>query len=295
MVRRKRRWWLSQPSVAFHRDPLFYNKYDAVWTVLGLGLSATLLTLGWRGFDVPLAVASLPLLLGMLAVACYFQVMAGVFIHNCAHQNFPRAINRLVGEAMGAIVCTRYASWEILHCYHHAHSDHRALDPHPADPGFWGFFVRRMVMGLEKNLTHQYLERWGDSPANRRRDRRRTMGSWIGGLTLVATWLVICGPVVFFCVFLPALFFGAVHVSHFNWVTHNASAEVIDGEEPDYRPTNLDSGVYWLANRVLFGLYMHANHHAYVKYFNPLNVPADKAERAAAKISKHRVKLGLPA
>lgn len=291
-VSARRPWWLSQPSAAFLRDPLFYNKYDAVWAAVAATVAAALwFGAGWRGFDVPLAWSSLPILLGALAAACYFQIMAGVFIHNCAHENFPRAINRLVGEVMGAVVCTRFASWEILHRFHHMHTDDTDLDPHPVDRGFWRFFAQRMIMGLESNLTHQYLERWGDTPENRRRDKRRTMGSWIGGLTLVGMWFVVCGPLVFFVVFLPALVAGAVHVSHFNWITHNAGA----AGEADFRPTNLDSGVYWFANRVLFGLYMHANHHAYLKLFNPLKIEAAQAERVPEKISTHRVRRGLTA
>lgn len=292
-TRTRRPWWLSQPSTAFLRDPAFYNKYDATWAVLAASIAAILwFGLGWRGFAVPLAWSSAPVLIGAFLVAAYLQVMAGVFIHNGAHENFPRPINRLWSEAMGAIVCTRFASWEILHRYHHMHTDDRELDPHPVNAGFWKFFAQRMIMGLEKNLTHQYLERWGDTPENRVKDKWRTRGSWIGGLTLVGMWFVICGPVVFFFVFLPALVFGAIHVSHFNWVTHNAHVETDEGE---FRPTNLDTGIYWLGNRVLFGLYMHANHHAYLKLFNPLKIDPTKAARVDEKLSTHRVRRGLSA
>lgn len=287
--RARRPWFLSQPSSAFLRDPYFYFKYDGTWAAMALGLAALLwFGAGWRGFDVASSWSSAPLLLGLFVGAAYLQIMAGVFIHNCAHENFPRPINRLVGEAMGAIVCTRYASWEILHRYHHMHTDDPKLDPHPVNPGFWRFFVVKMVRGLEKNLTHQYLGRFGDTPAMRRQDKMRTAGSFLGGMVLIGTWFVICGPVVFFFVFLPALVCGAVHVSHFNWVTHNAS---VPGE--DYRPTNLDTGVYWFANRVLFGLYMHANHHAYLKLFNPLKIDPVQGDRVAGKISRHRVQRGL--
>lgn len=289
-VRSRRPWWISQPSAAFLRDPLFYYKYDAIWAVLSASIAATLyFGLGWRGFDISLSWESAPLLGGLLALGCYLQVMAGVFIHNCSHENFPRAINRMVGETMGAIVCTRFASWEILHRYHHMNTDHPELDPHPVNRGFWRFFFQKMLAGLEKNLRHQYLERWGDTPKMRRQDTARSIGSFLSGVVLVTCWFVICGPVLFFVVFLPALAFGAIHVSHFNWVTHNASAE---GED-DFRPTNLDTGVYWIANRILFGLYMHANHHAYLKLFNPMNLDKVKSERVATKISTHRVRRGL--
>jgi fatty-acid desaturase len=286
----RRPWWLSQPSTAFLRDPHFYTKYDIVWSALAISISATLwFALDWRGFDVAFTMANAPLLAGLFVVAAYLQIMAGVFIHNGAHENFARPVNRLWSELMGSVVCTRFASWEILHRYHHMHTDDTTLDPHPVNAGFWRFFFSKMVMGLEKNLRHQYLERWGDTPETRARDTRRTLYSGATGLLLVGTWFVLLGPVLFLVVFLPALICGAVHVSHFNWVTHNAA----EGEGADFRPTNLDSGVYWFANRVLFGLYMHANHHAYLKLFNPLKIPSEQVGRVDQKISTHRVRRGL--
>ena len=64
---------------------------------------------------------------------------------------------------------------------------------------------------------------------------------------------------------LPAQVLGWMFVMHFNWVTHNALAK--DG---NYYPVNLDSGYYWLGNRIFFGIYMHGNHHKRANVFNPL-------------------------
>lgn len=52
-------------------------------------------------------------------------------------------------------------------------------------------------------------------------------------------------------------------------MTHNALAK-----NGDFKPVNLDSGIYWLGNRLLFGIYMHANHHRKASVFNPLKMEA---------------------
>jgi stearoyl-CoA desaturase (delta-9 desaturase) len=68
-------------------------------------------------------------------------------------------------------------------------------------------------------------------------------------------------------------------VSHFNWVTHNGESKA-----NDYHPINIDSGLYWLGNRIWFGLYMHKNHHERANIFNPLHMEAIVAARALAKV-----------
>ena len=76
----------------------------------------------------------------------------------------------------------------------------------------------------------------------------------------------------------PAQALGWMHVAHFNWVTHNALSKT-----GDYKPINIDTGVYWLGNRIWFGLYMHANHHKRANIFNPLKMDEVLARRAAAR------------
>lgn len=278
--RGRRAWWLTQPSARYVRDPWFYYKYDLIWLAIFAGLSATLLSVGWQGVPLGLDWTLVPLFLG----AAYLQMLAGVFVHNCTHENFPRRINRLIGEICGVIVGTRYASWEILHRRHHLYSDDLQKDPHPAEPSFWAFFVRKMLGNLERNLHQQYYELYGETPETRRRELGRTWLSVLVGAALFVAWYVALGPVGFFLVYLPALAVGVLHVSHFNWVTHDARKN----DARDYKPINIDDGIYWLANRLLFGLYMHANHHALVKVFNPLKVDPARRARAEAKMARIR-------
>ena len=51
----------------------------------------------------------------------------------------------------------------------------------------------------------------------------------------------------------------------------------------DYKPVNLDHGLYKFGNRILFGLYMHANHHKRANIFNPAKMDEVLARRAAAR------------
>ena len=58
-----------------------------------------------------------------------------------------------------------------------------------------------------------------------------------------------------------------LHIVHFNWSTHNASSRA-----KDFHPVNLNHGLYKLGNKLLFGIYMHANHHKRANAFNPTHV-----------------------
>ena len=131
----------------------------------------------------------------------------------------------------------------------------------------------------------QYLELWGDTPEVRRRDAFRSIFSFVTGMGLMAWWFFLLGPIGFFVIYLPSLVAGAVHVSHFNWATHDAQNP--DGE---FQPVNLDKGFFWLGNRLWFGLYYHKNHHEYAGLFNPMHLDKVKAERAAKKAARAEAK-----
>lgn len=247
------------PSRLHATDPWFYFRYDLVWAA-GLALAvAGLLGAGWAGFGPTPTDAAL-----LLAPACYLMVLAHVVVHNAAHQNLPPLVNALVGELLGAVVLTRFASWEILHQRHHRFPDDEDRDPHPVEPSFVGFLVRRMLLNLERNLHQQYFERFGDTPAHRRRERARSAVSFGTMLLLLLFWHTLLGAAAFWLVFLPAAGFALLFVAHFNWVTH-------DAKNPSGRhgPVDLDHGLYGALNRVLFGLYLHASHHADPSRFHP--------------------------
>ena len=255
---------LTQPSVMFRRNRSFYFIYDGAWLVMLGSILAALKLSGWQGLDVGWGWHLVP----MFVVAAYIQVLCGVFIHNCTHSNWPRAINRLVGEICGVIVMTRYASWEILHRRHHKYADDEEKDPHYVGPSFFRFLMETMLINLERNLQSQFFELWGGkTPENVRREQLRSVVSFGTMVVLFATWHTLLGPAVFWAVFLPSALFGIVHVAHFNWATHDAK-----NPDGDYRPINIDSGLFWLGNRLCFGLYYHANHHKKANMFNPMKM-----------------------
>lgn len=261
---------LQQPCVRFRKDPSFLLKYDAKWLVGLLLASAGMWWLGWTGLEVSLATAAVA-----LPFLIYLSIFSHLVVHNAAHGNIWGGHDVLVGEFCGMFVGTRYAAWDILHQRHHAFPDDPVKDPHPVEPSYWSFVFRKMILNLEPNLQQQYLERFGDTPRNRLKVQLRSALGVVTTVALALFWWLALGSTVFFLCFLPATVFSALFVAHFNWVTH----EGLD-ENGVSQIRDLDTGYYWVANRILFGIYMHATHHKNPRLFNP--VRATVAQRAPA-------------
>ena len=269
----------TQPSVRFRQRRAFYVLYDGFYLLLTSTLLAVMLATGWSGLVREFHWWYLLL----LPLVMHAQILCSVFIHNCSHGNFPRAINRLIGELCGLVVLTRYASWEIIHCRHHRYSDDPVRDPHPLTPetaGYWAF-TKHTIVNVEHQLQTQFFELHGETEANRRFEKRRAYTSYATNIVLIACWYLFLGPIGFFVFFVPASIVGFLHLMHFNWSTHNAL-----NPEQGFRPVNLDRGYFWLGNRIWFGIYYHGYHHRQANLFNPMHFPAHqqaKAERLAAR------------
>ena len=240
----------------YRHSPWFYVRYELgylalMWTaILGLWLG------GWRGVGDPGVYAW-----ALAPLAVYLHVLANVVVHNCCHQNLPRKINRPVAELLGVLVLVRYAAWEILHRRHHRYPDDPERDPHPCQPSFLRFLFVTMFVNLERQLHAIRVELHGLW----RGEKLRTILTLTTDVSTTLAWAVVLGWPVFLMIFLPAQVLGWIVVAHFNWVTHNGP-----DKNRQYAPRDLDSGPYWLANRMLFGLYMHARHHRRAGVFNPL-------------------------
>ncbi len=261
----------SLPWAQYRRQPTFYLWYDSIMAVF---FSAAIALMWTTGYRAPFAgwhwwyVLAFP-------VALYVVIMAHVFIHNASHGNFPKAINRIVGEICGLIVLTRFPSWEIVHRRHHRYSDDPERDPHPAERGYWRFAANTIV-NVERQLQQQYFDVYGDTPETRRYEKIRAFVSFASGTLLIVCWFLLLGTGGFFALFVPASIGGALFVIHFNWCGHNAHTP----DQP-IAPTNLDHGWYWLGNRMFFGIYYHGNHHKMAMLFNPRKMPKGRrAERA---------------
>jgi stearoyl-CoA desaturase (delta-9 desaturase) len=249
----------SLPFTQLRRNRHFYLYYDGFWSLVSVTLLAWMYLGHWNGliqsWDHRYWL--------LLPLACHAQILCSVFIHNATHNNFPRAVNRIVGELCGAVVLTRFASWEVIHQRHHRFSDDLDRDPHPVVSGYWSFLFKTVV-GVEMQLQKIYFELFGDTPKNREYEKRRAYVSYATNLLLIATWYFFLGPWAFFLLFVPASVVGFLHLVHFNWSTHNAFSP-----EKDFKPVNLDHGYYKLGNLIWFGIYMHANHHKRANMFNP--------------------------
>lgn len=267
----RRRGW-ALPSTQLRRNRRFYLLYDGAWAVALAAFCAALA----RIHPAPVLGRPSPFALALaLPLACHALILAHVWIHNATHGAFPRAINRLVGELLGLAVITRFASWEIVHQRHHRYSDDPERDPHPVQRSYWRY-ARFTVVNVERQLQRAHFDLYGDTEATRRFERRRAWVSYLCNVALLVTWHRVLGSWAFFAVFLPANLVAALHVIHFNWVTHNARSP--DG---DFHPVNLDHGLFRLGNLLWHGIYLHANHHRRPAAFNPRTVSTAEALRAA--------------
>ncbi len=258
----------SLPWAQYRRHPTFYLWYDAFYAVVSI---AGMLLLYALEYEAPFTELSLSYLL-WFPIALYVVIMAHVFIHNASHGNFPKPINRIVGEICGAIVLTRFASWEIVHRRHHRFSDDPERDPHPAERGYWRYALNTLI-NVERQLQQQYFDVYGDTPATRRYERLRALVSFGSGTLVIVFWFFLIGPAGFFALFVPASIGAGLFVIHFNWSGHNA--HTADGP---IEPVNLDSGWFWLGNRMFFGIYYHGNHHKMTMLFNPRKMPRKRRE-----------------
>jgi stearoyl-CoA desaturase (delta-9 desaturase) len=249
----------SLPFTQLRRNRHFYLWYDGFFMALALVLLAVMKGVGHR----PLLTHWDNVYLLAFPLACHVQILCSVCIHNCTHGNFPRPINRIIGEICGLVVLTRFASWEVVHQRHHRYTDDRDKDPHPVMNGYWGFLVRGII-GVEKQLQRIYFDLYGDTPENRAYQKYRATLSFATMVAVGYTWFVFLGPIAFWAFFAPASILGVLHLMHFNWSTHNGFSPT-----QDFRPVNLDHGFYWIGNRIWFGIYMHANHHKRANLFNP--------------------------
>lgn len=268
-------YWTSLPYAQFKRDPHYYVKHDTVFLVGSIAIAAGLHFSGYQPPATEFALWHLTL----LPVAMYVMIMAHVWVHCASHGAWGtttsgKVLNRIVGELCGALVLTKFASWEIVHRRHHRYSDDPERDPHPAERGYWRFALNTLIK-VEKQLQQEYFDVHGDTPQRRRYERFRSVYSFVSGAALAGAWLAIIGLPLFVELYLPAMIFAALFVIHFNWSGHNAHTK--DGP---IAPINLDTGWFWLGNRIFFGIYYHGNHHRMAMVFNPMKVPVRAQKQA---------------
>ncbi len=256
--------WATLPFSQFKRYPRFYVVYDSIHLLGAIVIIASLHAFGYRAPASEFELWHLALILP----ATYLMIMTHVFIHNASHGNFPKPINRIVGEICGVIVLSKFASWEIIHRRHHRHSDDPRFDPHPATRRYWPYVIATLI-NVEKQLQAQYFEIHGDTPEARRYEQLRSVFSFVSGLSLVAMWFTVLGAPLLIVVYLPAFFLSALFVIFFNWAGHNAHTEAEKIE-----PANLDTGIFWVLNRMFFGIFYHGNHHKMSMLFNPMKMPS---------------------
>jgi len=262
----------SLPYTQFRRNKHFYLWYDAFFLVVFGSAVAVMWQTGWTGITTEWD----PRLLLFSPIAAHILILAGVWVHNASHGNFPRPINRIMGEICGVIILTRFASWEIVHQRHHKYSDDAEADPHPITPdarGYWAY-AWKMVVQVEKVLQDIFFEMYGGKTKGNQRYQkwRATLSFGVTYVLMPIFWFTLLGAPAFVMLFIPASIAGVLHLIHFNWSTHNPWSP--DG---DHRPVNLNHGFYRVGNWLWHGIYWHGNHHKSAGLFNPGDMPAHKA------------------
>ncbi len=256
------------PFTQLRQNRYFYLYYDGVYAAAFVAIIAACTSYGWKGLIGEGAVFG-PMQLHYLLwfpVVAYLGILCNVFVHVCTHSSFPRPFNRIIGELCGMVILTRFASWEVLHQRHHRYTDDLENDPHPVVPSYWSFAWHHIV-GLEKFIHQAVFDLHGDTVENRKFESLRSLLSFGTGVLLVATWVTVLGWQAFLMFFLPAIVLGFFQLVHFNWSTHNAKSPTAD-----YRPVNLNHGLFKLGNKLFFGIYMHGNHHKFPNALNPAKV-----------------------
>lgn len=249
----------SLPFTQLRRNRYFYVWYDGVWFAV---LAAVVAALRYTGHK-PLIETWDDRYWLLFPFVVHLQILCNVWIHNASHGNFPRPINRIVGELCGLVVLTRFASWEVIHQRHHRYSDNVEKDPHPVMRNYWRYVIFT-ILNVEKQLQHTYFDIYGNTEVTRRFEKVRAALSFSTMLVLLAAWYTFLGPNVFVRFFVPGTVLSILHLIHFNWSTHNAFSP-----SREYRPVNLNTGFYKIGNLIWHGIYWHANHHKKAGLFNP--------------------------
>lgn len=284
------------PFAQLTKNRYFYMYYDAFYAAFAIAAIGLMVGLGHRGLfgEAGLLGSFQWWYLAFLPLVTYGIILCHVFAHVCTHQSLPRPWNRIVGELCGLVVLTRFASWEVVHQRHHRYSDNVENDPHPCLPSYWKH-AWHTITQVERQLQQTYFDLYGDTPATRAYEKRRAYVSYATNILVISAWFLFLGPVAFLAFFAPASIVAGLHLMHFNWSTHNAYSP-----DADYKPVNLNHGLFKLGNKLFFGIYMHANHHKWPNVLNPTTVkralPITPGPTAAdlARVRELR-RTGLPA
>lgn len=191
-------------------------------------------------------------------------------VHNPSHDSLkPRWLNRPVGELAGLFHLAGFPDWKIIHIFHHQHSDHPELDPHPPlDKGYWEF-----AMGMRKSVGEAYVRHYmrihGQNAETMSRLKRFALASRLDMLLRATFWFLLLGPQLFAYLFLASITFKMYHYAWFNHATHRP-------ENGQVVTKNMDHRLYRIVNFLSYGLYYHDNHHARPSLANPKHLQKSK-------------------
>lgn len=216
----------------------------------------TLLSITWwlRGAPSDFGFQRWHLVLPLFAVPFGWWVSS--VMHNTGHGNFPRGVNRVLGEFAGAWLGYGLTNFTLIHSLHHAYADHEHDPVSPRGHGFVAFLLS--PMGIATQRARRWLrERHGHKPAYEWTARAEWVLFQVNVVLRGALWLTLFGPSGFVFFYVVSLCSNVAILAHINFACHrdhpDGSVEVVD----------LEHGLYYrLANAVTAGGYFHRSHHA---------------------------------
>lgn len=201
--------------------------------------------------------------LSAIPVAILLTFPLTALLHSASHGSLrPKWLNRPVGELVGLMQLSGFAQWKIVHVVHHKHADDPDLDPHPPQFKSYWEFTKGMRESAIKAYAKFYLKTFGDNNESGAELKRFGMMAKLDQSARVLLWYLVLGPQLFTFLFLASIVFKMFHYAWFNYITHRPTGNEIEVK-------NLDSNLYYIINRIAFGLYYHKNHHLYPLLFNP--------------------------
>jgi Fatty acid desaturase len=215
-------------------------------------------TLDWHAGHLVFALAAVP-----------FGWWVSSAIHNAGHGNFPRLLNRVMGEFAGAWLGYGFTNFALIHGLHHAYTDSE-LDPvSPRGHAFWRYWVS--PLGIPTAVARRYLRQvHGAHP--------RYTAIAVGEVVLfnlnlglrLALWFVLFGPAGFLAFYGVSIASNVTILAHINYACHR------DAPDGDVHIVNLDGTLYYrLANAITSGGYFHKSHHDHPHLFDPRSVASE--------------------
>lgn len=210
------------------------------------------------------------LFIPIFVFAIIFGWLIAAYLHKSGHGNLKSEIlNKVVGEFCGHFVGYGYRNFIFIHTLHHIYSD-KEFDPvSPKNMKFFTFLVSPIKYMIKEakgylRFTHGHHHDFEFIL------KRQTTIFYLNMILRQLAWLLLFGPLLYVCFYLPAVLSNIAILAHINFVCHR------DQEDGNVEIYNLNHNSYYkFANFITRGGYFHKNHHLNMNLFDPRTYAKD--------------------